>query len=158
MSTQIFATNSVLYVSGVSKSTGQGKESLFNSFYMTHGLGTLQEGTWDPCRRPCFSGWGGPDVTGTNGPGNYAVEHLVYAASFSPNLLARYAYYLQFCQGQKSSLTPVPETGSYVAGAAASPMCSLCEEPGPAVCLNTLFFRLRDRFPPSCPRSGGTPM
>ncbi len=59
-------------------------------------------------------------MTGTNGPGNYAVEHLVYAASFSPNLLARYAYYLQFCQGQKSSLTPVPETGSYVAGAAAS--------------------------------------
>ena len=49
---------------------------------MTHGLGTLQEGTWDPCRRPCFSGWGGPDVTGTNGPGNYAVEHLVYADSF----------------------------------------------------------------------------
>ncbi len=148
VSTQIFATNSVLYVSGVSKSTGQGKESLFNSFYMTHGLGTLQEGTWDPCRRPCFSGWGGPDVTGTNGPGNYAVEHLVYAASFSPNLLARYAYYLQFCQGQKSSLTPVPETGSYVAGAAASPMCSLCEGRAPAVCLNTLFFRLRDRFPP----------
>ncbi len=101
-------------------------------------------------------------MTGTNGPGNYAVEHLVYAASFSPNLLARYAYYLQFCQGQKSSLTPVPETGSYVAGAAASPMCSLCEGRAPAVCLNTLFFRLRDRFPPvmstTCPRRSLPPI
>ncbi len=52
------------------------------------------------------------------------------------------------CDLPDLDLTPVPETGSYVAGAAASPMCSLCEGRAPAVCLNTLFFRLRDRFPP----------
>ncbi|AAK38209.1 ORF2 [callitrichine gammaherpesvirus 3] len=145
---QIFSTNSVLYVSGVSKSTQGGRDNTYNSFFITHGLGSLQEGTWDQNRQPVFSGWAGPDVTGSSGPGNYSVEHLVFAASFSPNLLARYAYYLQFCQGQKSSLNQSHEIGSYVAGAATSSVCSLCEGSTPAVCLNTLFFRLRDRFPP----------
>ncbi|AJG42935.1 single-stranded DNA binding protein [Harp seal herpesvirus] len=145
--TQLFATNSILYLARISKQANVGKkaeDTSFNTYFLQHGLGFLSESTQKENGIPSFEGVPSSLLSGSN----YTLQHLVYAASFSPSLLARVCFYLQFCQHHKSSANPSYNITQYVGSAANSDMCDLCGGHCPASCINTLFYRLKDRFPP----------
>ncbi|UTM04392.1 single-stranded DNA-binding protein [Equid gammaherpesvirus 2] len=144
---QLFSGNSVLYLARVQKQAsnrGGGGENVYNSFFMGHGLACLAEPTQKENGLPSFPGVPASALSGSN----YSLHHLAYAASFSPQMLARHCYYLQFAQHQKSSNNSGYNVPTYVGTAANTPMCELCRGSCPASCVNTLFYRLRDRFPP----------
>ncbi|ACY41084.1 single-stranded DNA-binding protein [Wood mouse herpesvirus] len=146
---QILSANSVLYVTKIGQSPGKtagGKQddNFLNRYYMQHGLGHLNVQTRDENNTVVFPGVPDSCMNGST----YTVYHLAYAASMSPHILARVCYYLQMCQNQRLACTPQSTTvPAYVTTAANTSMCDLCGGDLPAVCLHTLFFRLRDRFP-----------
>ncbi|ATA58238.1 Viral DNA binding protein [Eptesicus fuscus gammaherpesvirus] len=148
---QLFSTNSMLYLTQLgrqsqtpafkSASDAQG----FNSFFLQHGLGYLSEATQLETGEQAFHGVpsGGP-LDG----GAYVAEHLAYAAGFSPHLLARMCYYLQFCQHQRSSANSSFNVAHYVQTASTPGLCDICAGATPGSCVRTLVYRLQDRFPP----------
>ncbi|AAO12351.1 major DNA binding protein [Porcine lymphotropic herpesvirus 2] len=143
---QLFSINSVLYVTKVAKQSNNARndQSIFNCYYMQHGLANLLEQTFSEKGAVIF-----PGVPSSCMDGNaYTIFHLAYAASFSKNNLARICYYLQFCQHHKSTLHPSYNISQYVGSAAVSNVCQQCKGNYPCVCINTLFYRLKDRFPP----------
>nr|WEM32477.1 single-stranded DNA-binding protein MDBP [Bovine gammaherpesvirus 4] len=147
VNTQLFSTNSMLYLTRIQKQnpkTAKGDLNVYNSYYLQHGLSYLSEATQDEYGQPVFQGVQSNLLSGST----YTIHHLAYAASMCPNTLARYCYYLQFCQHQKSTQNQSYNISNYVGTAASSDMCNLCQGKKPAVCINTLFYRLRDRFPP----------
>ncbi|QDQ69213.1 single-stranded DNA-binding protein [Colobine gammaherpesvirus 1] len=147
ISTQLFSANSVLYVTRLAKlhsKTPKVDINVYNSFYLQHGLGYLSEATVKENGIPAFKG-----VPATVLEGNaYTLQHLAYAASFSPHILAKMCYYLQFIPHHKNTNNPSYDVVHYVGTAATSPMCDLCRGECPTVCIHTLFYRLQDRFPP----------
>nr|AAO12298.1 major DNA binding protein [Porcine lymphotropic herpesvirus 3] len=143
---QLFSVNSVLYLTKVAKhgTNARNDQNVFNSYYLQHGLMSLNEQTFSEKGTLIFSG-----VPGSSLDGNaYTLYHLAYSASFSKNNLARICYYLQFCQHHKSTLHPSYSISQYVGSVAGSNVCQLCHGTCPCTCLNTLFYRLKDRFPP----------
>ncbi|ATI21897.1 ORF6 [Alcelaphine gammaherpesvirus 1] len=145
---QLFSTNSIYYVNRVARQApipnSKVEPNVYNSYYLQHGLANLCEETLFEDGSPAFTGAPASSLDGSS----FTLQHLAYAAAFSPNLLARMCYYLQFCQHQKSTLNPAYNITEYVGSAANSPVCSLCSGQCPCVCINTLFYRLKDRFPP----------
>ncbi|BBB06455.1 single-stranded DNA-binding protein [Rhinolophus gammaherpesvirus 1] len=142
---QLFATNSVLYLTRVHKlPSPRGTENVYNSMFLQHGLALLNEPTQKENGLPSFAGI----PLGSLPSNNYSIQHLVYAASFSPQILARQCYYLQFAQHHRSSTNQSYNVPQYVGNAANSPMCEECGGKCPGSCINTLFYRLADRFPP----------
>ncbi|ARW78073.1 single-stranded DNA-binding protein [Common bottlenose dolphin gammaherpesvirus 1 strain Sarasota] len=142
----VMSTNSVLYVTRVQKQTAaQNKnENVYNSFYLANGLGHATDATFSETGQPAFGGLPASALD----DGAFTLEHLAYAACFSPHLLARYCYYLQFCQHQRSASNPSYNVSQYVGTAANTDACSVCHGACPASCIQTLFYRLKDRFPP----------
>lgn len=137
---QLFSANSIYYISGIGKNTSS-TNSGYNLFYISNGLATIQLPAWDEQMQQVF-----PGFISTDGA-NYTIDHWAYAAAFSPNIMARQAYYLQFCQGQKSFQSQ-QNLAAYISTAANSSICYTCNGKNPAVCIHTLFYRLKDRFPP----------
>nr|UTK45377.1 single-stranded DNA-binding protein [Equid gammaherpesvirus 5] len=152
--TQLFSGNSVLYVARVQKQAsgnrggasggGGGGENVYNSFFMGHGLACLAEPTQRENGLPSFPGVPSSALSGSN----YSIQHLALAASFCPQMLARVCYYLQFAQHQRSANNSGYNVSTYVGTAANTPLCDLCRGASPCSCVNTLFYRLKDRFPP----------
>ncbi|AJE29645.1 ORF6 [macacine gammaherpesvirus 12] len=143
---QLFAANSVLYLTRVQKHAPRGQKgdvNVYNSFFLQHGLGFLNEAT---IRENGSEGFKGVPSNALDGS-SFTPYHLAYAASFSPHLLAKLCYYMQFLQHHKSSTNQTFNLVHYVGTAANSEMCNLCHGDTPATCLNTLFYRLKDRFP-----------
>ncbi|ULE29066.1 ORF6 [Human gammaherpesvirus 8] len=144
---QLFAANSVLYLTRVAKlpqKNQRGDANMYNSFYLQHGLGYLSEAT---VKENGASAFKGVPVSALDGS-SYTLQHLAYASSFSPHLLARMCYYLQFLPHHKNTNSQSYNVVDYVGTAAPSQMCDLCQGQCPAVCINTLFYRMKDRFPP----------
>ncbi|ALE14719.1 ORF6 [Felid gammaherpesvirus 1] len=144
---QLFATNSVLYLARIYKQTTGSKkneEHSFNTYFLQHGLGYITEQTQKENGLPAFTGVPTSALSGTS----YTLQHLAYAAAFSPAMLARICFYLQFSQHHKSSVNPSYNITQYVGAAANSEICDLCQGKCPASCINTLFYRIQDRFPP----------
>ncbi|AGY30685.1 ORF6 [Retroperitoneal fibromatosis-associated herpesvirus] len=147
ISAQLFSANSVLYITRLAKlqtKTAKGDGNIYNSFYLQHGLGYLSEATIKENGAQAFKGVPTAALDGNS----YTLSHLVYAASFSPHILARICYYLQFIPHHKSTNNQSYNVTQYVGTAALSPMCDLCRGERPSVCIHTLFYRLQDRFPP----------
>ncbi|AAC95531.1 major ssDNA binding protein [Ateline gammaherpesvirus 3] len=142
--THLFSTNSVLYLTKINKQTQTNKsdQNIYNSYFMQHGLSYAAEATQKENGDPAFSG-----AVKFNG-GSYTLFHLALASSFSPHLLARNCYYMQFCQHQKSTTNSNYSVAQYVGTVAVSELCELCQGKCPAACIHTLFYRLKDRFPP----------
>ncbi|CAA45629.1 major ssDNA-binding protein [Saimiriine gammaherpesvirus 2] len=142
--THLFSTNSVLYLTKINKQTQSNKseQNVYNTYFMQHGLAYAADATQRENGEPAFSG--APKFSG----GTYTLYHLALASSFSPHLLARNCYYMQFCQHQKSTTNANYSVPQYVGTAAASDLCELCQGTCPASCIHTLFYRLKDRFPP----------
>ncbi|AMA67366.1 single-stranded DNA-binding protein [Vespertilionid gammaherpesvirus 1] len=144
---QLFSTNSVLHIARVHKQSpniARATDNAYNSYFLQHGLSLLSEPTQKENGLPSFEGIPASELAGSS----YTLHHLVYAASFSPNLLARCCYYLQFAQHHKSSSNHSYNIAQYMGSAANSTMCDVCTGQQPAACINTLFYRLKDRFPP----------
>nr|QRE02492.1 Single-stranded DNA-binding protein [Otarine gammaherpesvirus 4] len=144
---QLFSANSVLYVTRVARqqpSPGKPEASAYNKYFLAHGLGHASSPTCYEDGQAAFDGVPTSRLDGSA----YTLEHLVYAAAFSPHLLARYCYYLQFCQHQRSAANASYNIVQYVGSAANSTACVVCNGECPASCINTLLYRLHDRFPP----------
>nr|WOZ69454.1 ORF6 single strand DNA binding protein [Ovine gammaherpesvirus 2] len=154
---QLFSTNSILYVNRVARqaplANSKVEPNVYNSYYMQHGLVNLSEEMLFEDGSPAFTGIPASSLDGNS----FTLHHLAYAASFSPNLLARMCYYLQFCQHQRSAANTAYSITEYVGSAANSSVCHLCDGACPCVCINTLFYRLKDRFPPVLPGSRRDP-
>ncbi|AIB03163.1 single-stranded DNA binding protein [Bovine gammaherpesvirus 6] len=154
---QLFSTNSVFYINRIAKqvqsASSKVEPNVYNSYYLQHGLANLADETLFEGGDPAF---GGIPTSALNG-NYYTVSHLAYAASFSANALAKMCYYLQFCQHQRSTLNPAYSVQQYVGSAANSDICEQCRGECPCVCINTLFYRLKDRFPPVIPGSKRDP-
>lgn len=142
--TQLFSANSVLYLTKVQKAPNvKGDSNIYNSYYLQHGLAYLSEPTVKEDDSKAFQGIPASTLNGSN----YTPYHLAYAASFSPHTLAKLCYYLQFCQHQRSSANASYNISQYVGSAANSDMCNMCQGQCPATCFQTLFYRIKDRFP-----------
>ncbi|AZB49184.1 ICP8 [Phascolarctid gammaherpesvirus 1] len=144
---QIFSTNSILYITKVKRlsDTNQKPDSnSYNNYFLSHGLADLHGQSVNEHGSPTFPGIPKSDLDCTE----YSSLHLAYAASFSPNLLARMCYYLQFAYPQKSLGKTKTSMAQYITGAASSPLCEYCSGNRPNSCIETLIFRLKDRFPP----------
>nr|WIM51713.1 MAG: major DNA-binding protein [Peromyscus leucopus gammaherpesvirus] len=146
LNTQILATNSVLYLTRVAKTTSKApvEGAGFNSFFLQHGLENLSDATQTEAGTVSFGGSQASLLAGNS----YTIYHLAYAASLSPNNLARHCYYLQFYPSQRATSSSAGYITQYVGTVASSNLCQLCSGECPASCLNTLFQRLKDRFPP----------
>ncbi|UNP64514.1 major DNA-binding protein [Saguinine gammaherpesvirus 1] len=146
LNTQILATNSILYLTRVSKTNSKtpGECSGFNSFFLQHGLENLADATHTETGELCFGGSQASLLSGNS----YTIYHLAYSASLSPHNLARHCYYLQFYPSQRATSSSNCSISHYVGTTATSNLCQLCSGECPASCLNTLFQRLKDRFPP----------
>lgn len=142
---QLFSGNSVLYLSRVQRNTNARSDgAAFNSLFLQHGLAALA----DPAEREDGTqSFGGIPSSALAGQ-MFTPHHLAYAASFSPHLLARYCYYLQFSEHQRVAAGSQHNMAAYVGTAANTDACRTCHGRAPAVCIQTLFHRLRDRFPP----------
>lgn len=142
----IFSVNSVLYLTKVLRQAakpGKVESNSLNSFYLQHGLGYLTEPMQKENGDTCFSKMSWEKLVGQI----YTIHHLAYAASMSPQTLARHCFYLQFAQNQKASTNQSFNIPNYVGTTANTSICHLCSGNYPGSCLNTLFFRLKDRFP-----------
>ncbi|ADW24351.1 single-stranded DNA binding protein [Cricetid gammaherpesvirus 2] len=145
---QLLSTNSVLYLNRVARAaaknpSGKAEDTSLNAFFLQHGLAFLNSQTRDEIGNVAFPGIPEASLSGTQ----YTLHHLAYAAFFSPNNLARVCYYLQMCQHQKLTGNSSFDIPTYVGTTANSHECPLCEGHLPAVCINTLFYRVKDRFP-----------
>lgn len=144
---QIFSANSVLYLNRMGKVTAGGaprsESAAFNSFFFHGGLGHMSEIRVSETGTRTFSGADGSKLDGTS----FTIHHLAYAASFSPQCLARLCFYLQFAQHQRVTASSQQNLRTYLTAAANSQACDICRGTHPACCINTLKFRLDDRFP-----------
>nr|BEG22998.1 single-stranded DNA binding protein [Macronycteris gammaherpesvirus 1] len=142
---QLFSTNSILYLAKVQRQNSlKGTENAYNSFFLQHGLSSLGDPTQKENGIPSFEGIPSSLLSGNS----FSIQHLVYAACFSPQILARLCYYLQFAQNQKTSTNQSYNIPQYIGTAANTPLCGECHGSCPCSCINTLFYRLKDRFPP----------
>lgn len=144
---QIFSANSILYLNRVGKvapgNSTRSESAAFNNFFFHGGLGHLNEIRVSETGNRSFSGADGSKLDGNT----FTVYHLAYAASFSPQALARLCFYLQFAQHQRVTAASQQNLRTYLTAAANSVACDICRGSHPACCLNTLKFRLDDRFP-----------
>lgn len=141
---QLFAANSILHLTRLQKnSAARTEQNIYNSYYLQHGLASLCDPTEKEDGTPAFAGIPAAVLSDAG----YTLLHLAYDAAFSPHILAKYCYYLEFCQHQKSSTNPSYNIANYVGGAANSSICELCQGSCPASCIQTLFYRIKDRFP-----------
>lgn len=145
---QLLSANSVLYVTRIGRTASKGPtiksdELPLNAYYLQHGLAYLNSQCKDETGNIVFPGIPEADLSGSS----YTIYHLAYAASMSPNILARMCYYLQMCQHQKLVGSQTGSIQNYVTTTANSTLCELCEGSSPAVCIHTLFYRVKDRFP-----------
>lgn len=144
---QLFSANSVLYINKIQKqniNSFKNDGNIFNHIFLQHGLANITEPTQLEDGTPYFKGVPESLLDGAN----YTIYHMAYAASFSPHLLARYCYYLQFCQHQRSTLNQSYDVKQYVESIISNNMCEICKGDTPTTCIQTLFYRLQDRFPP----------
>ncbi|AZB49111.1 ICP8 [Vombatid gammaherpesvirus 1] len=146
---QLFATNSILYITKVKRlaETAQKTSSenlAYNNYFLGHGLSDLHGQTMTEMGLPSFAGI----PKSTLDCSEYSPLHLAYAASFSPSLLARLCYYLQFAYAQKTTGKKRAPLSQYVTGTANSALCEYCSGQAPNTCIETLMYRLKERLPP----------
>ncbi|APT68430.1 ICP8 [Suid alphaherpesvirus 1] len=148
----VFSSNSVLYLTEVDDAgaaDGGGKEGAgpsFNRFYQVAAPYLAGNPQTDKDGRVLPHTASQPATA----PGNhdFAMDHLVMACGFCPQLLARVLFYLERCDAGTFVGRGDVDAVRYVAGSLdAEVPCSLCDRASRPACAHTTLHRLRHRLP-----------